>query len=1054
MNKFIKIPLACVFTVLLASCGGGGSGGGGSSSSGGSSGGSSSSSGSSSGGSSTGGSSSGSSSSGSSSGTTNNNSDITKQIANHQINGTGTTGTVDWLLSYTNSTGATQTNVDITDAIGAGQTYVANSEQHPTGWAFTQSGSQLVWNAASVGANLSYNQNLPDIDNAGGATTGTGDGYMPIPYYSGTVRKIFTISHHSYPKMDGITSEAFKCVDLQNNLANCAGFPKFLPDGDVSTTGITAKTTSTSSANDEFQIIGNKLYYAVTRLKTTNYPTPQDWGLGCYNVDTDTECGYWPYSTNPQNKKVRIGIEGPYRVGSKLYSLDVDMNVWCHDTNLSSQCSGSWPVDLSALGSLGNNGLPEISIATSNIAGHIGGRVADDKIYFSVSYRANKLTASPVVSLAGNVKKILCFDTTSPGICSNWNGVSTITGAERVDNFSNYIYKNTNNIPVAFCLYASNTQQCVDLSTGSAVSYPPVALTASFGLGREASVGTKSYFPSWAGNLIHCWNWSTQQACANGANGWIPSSISGFPFTHDYAAAVDKFGCTWFNGDARRLWSLDPTGTSSPCNYINYVDTAASPESCSGNAGGAWTDINVNNITTSDFALLKLYLLDATGNVLNGGGNGVDLLTASSNGIYSFSLNTAPYNAMADITYRLEASFAQSISAYTTTPAVQINSTANTNEFCYQTEYTCPTTTVSNNVTLEIGGALSSGNSATVSTASLCEVPDPEPTDIGINKKVIGIKPGDPNQAEFEISFTGSLLVGQSFTFEDTVAANSIFNNVSAPSPWVCTPNAPVAAGQILSCTITGPVTAIPSVQITMESKESKLENCVSITDIKDEYNSDTTNDDACDDVVFKPREGDIGITKKVIKFEQGEPNYAAFQLSFSGSIPAGQTVVIEDIVPANATFVSVGAAPWICSPSVPLSVGQTLSCELTGPFNVIPPIIIEMVSKENKIENCASITEAKDEVNDNLENDTDCDTVIFGKPEGDIGITKTAIVVKPGDPNVVLFDLSFTGSIPAGETVVIEDVVPPNSTFVHITSSPWVCTPECTYKSGADLVL
>ena len=146
--------------------------------------------------------------------------------------------------------------------------------------------------------------------------SGNGDGFIPIIYKD----RIYVINHHA-----DMADASFNCVTKDGSvisacLIGSATWPQELPDGDLSTNLFSA----TSGANEEFAIINGKLYYPVTRFLGNAGTTPQDWGVGCYDLDTHLECGYTLLSANPNNSKFPVAIEGPFQNAGKLYFLDLD----------------------------------------------------------------------------------------------------------------------------------------------------------------------------------------------------------------------------------------------------------------------------------------------------------------------------------------------------------------------------------------------------------------------------------------------------------------------------------------------------------------------------------------------------------------------------------------------------------------------------------------------------------------------------------------------------------------------------------------------------------
>ncbi len=145
---------------------------------------------------------------------------------------------------------------------------------------------------------------------------------------------------------------------------------------------------------------------------------------------------------------------------------------------------------------------------------------------------------------------------------------------------------------------------------------------------------------------------------------------------------------------------------------------------------------------------------------------------------------------------------------------------------------------------------------------------------------------------------------------------------------------------------------------------------------VKDQTIVDSVRLSMC--VVENPKEGDIGIKKKLVKqYNRDGLNYGIFEISFSGSLPANETLVVEDVVPNGANITHLSAIPWNCTPTPTIYSGSTMSCELTGAYSPIPPIILTMQTKGDTLTNCASITKGVDTYyNNNQENDRSCDTM------------------------------------------------------------------------------
>ncbi len=142
--------------------------------------------------------------------------------------------------------------------------------------------------------------------------------------------------------------------------------------------------------------------------------------------------------------------------------------------------------------------------------------------------------------------------------------------------------------------------------------------------------------------------------------------------------------------------------------------------------------------------------------------------------------------------------------------------------------------------------------------------------------------------------------------------------------------------------------------------------------------------------VVKDPKEGDISINKKAVEsYSKDGVNYGIFEISFTGTLPLGETLVIEESVPNGATLTQLNApSSWNCTPSTPISGAATLTCELSatnGAIGPFPSISLTMSTTQEKLQNCASISKKTQDVyyNNNSDNDKSCDTATFKPREG-----------------------------------------------------------------------
>jgi|GEM_PF-6470983 len=507
---------------------------------------------------------------------------------------------------------------------------------------------------------------IPQItQNTNSNVNASGDGYAAIPFQD----RHYFINHH---KRGQASETPFGCAEKVVGSGACVGFAtaqaaaglykRALPDGDPNAlTSGGQYYSSSASANEEHTIINNQfLIYPVTRRELNYFQNlPIDWGLGCFDLINNLECGYQVVSQNPNARQFTAAGEGPFRIDDRLYMLDLDMVLHCvkitnATTGTLGSCAGSSAIDLF---SDPNFGMPRFLTDEDAQAGHIGGEVVGNRLYLSVSYHgALETPAGSNVSIG---KVVVCIETTpaSMGQCgSGWAGPATFASRERVDNFSNYLAFDASMAPQSICNRNTATQSCISLVTGQNTSSAHIDVAASaslrLGLGKEVTLDTKSYFPSWASDEIHCFDWAINSACANspyGSQGLVGSN------PEDYALSVDDARCVWALGDKNKLWSLDPITATSPCTVNRHVGVAA--KTCS---AGTWMNVAVSNLVVTEYESYILHVTDANGTVVD-----FDLLSIS-------NVDLSQFGGQANLSYSTSASLANGVTQ-SSAPNVEMN---------------------------------------------------------------------------------------------------------------------------------------------------------------------------------------------------------------------------------------------------------------------------------------------------------------------------------------------------------------------------------------------
>ena len=487
----------------------------------------------------------------------------------------------------------------------------------------------------------------------------SGDGYAPIPFQD----RVYYMNHHV---AIGPT-QLFGCIEIEANSTSCSNFgaatsnlnnvyTQPMSDGDGPVSGVEL-FSSTSSANEEYSIMGDRFFYfPVTRFTGNTGNVPLDWGMGCYDLMTDAECGYFSLSTNPNNRRYSVAIEGPFVVGTRHFLLDMEMQLYCVDVNPATGAMINCTTPNSDLYT--QSGLPRFTSDNDTTSGHIGGEVVGDKIYLTVAYHGVN-TQTPTGSLAtATGKAAVCVDTSGGGItvCPLWGGARNFASREREDNFSNYIAYNTAMVPQHICNRNTSTQSCLSLTDGSDTSNMQADVVSGaplfLGLGKEVTVDTRTFFPSWAQNSVFCFDWSTQSSCAGFTPSIIPLQAASL-----YGFEKDVANCIWAFGHNNRLWSLDPISLATPCRRGGFEEIAQ--KQC---PAATWHDFVVTQVTTADYASLEVDIKDTSGSWIT-----YDLLASA-----SINLQGNAFLGAGSIEYRIRAVYATGVSALSTNPVITI----------------------------------------------------------------------------------------------------------------------------------------------------------------------------------------------------------------------------------------------------------------------------------------------------------------------------------------------------------------------------------------------
>ena len=776
---------------------------------------------------------------------------VTKELLSSTLSGGMTT--LDWVVRYESNSSTPLNDVVITDNFSSAQTYVPTTEAHPNGWSVTQGPNQFVW---EIGSGDGYTRDFPSIPEDDGeiVTSGTGDGYSPIPYTAlNGDKRVYVINHHMNQSF-----LSFNCI------GNCSGgaWPRNLPDGDSSS----SKTSSTTGGSETI-IYNRKLYYAVTRST--------DSGIGCYDLESNSECGYLQLSTL-SNSSMAV-MDGPFKVGSNAILIDGNMQVYKVDISGNS---------MSLLNTLGLTGLNN-----QTTRAHVGGVVIGTKVYMAIGEYNNKVT---------------CIDTLG-SLSQCWSTPSNLTfrpantvGPEL------YIHYSPSMVPEALCSRTSSLQ-CLDINSGSSVVKMDIFTSCNNGqgIGKGFTFSNKTCLPCVFGKTIYCHDWVSSSTSA---------IISPNTNSRMYATEVDDNGCAWAYGDRRILWNYDVETSVQPCNSDNNTsvflieDTYDASDNWCATKDAEWsyTQFEINGLRPGMFTDLNITFYDASGNVIKVANLPVNSVS------FSQGLFTAPFVAGEPIHYKIEGTRNPNANPDWAVPVITIGVDGPPREFCFQTTVPCPVTgDITNHVEVQLKGEHPVDSSADVveDAQGLCKEVLPEP------KQCLNAEP------TLKCTKTGWAIELDTFT-PSTFNASNTDMQVLAPlgatvTKWGNTWHVNgVSAGDTLNLSMQG-----------VQVGAGKLEGGDLCCD--GESNITIPDEETCE--VEDPH---IYVRKSYDELE----GVFDLKVRIMNTIYAPQVLTVTDTLPAGITITGIdprSSSEWMCTNAFPVVGPASINCVYIGAMPV-----------------------------------------------------------------------------------------------------------------------
>lgn len=410
-----------------------------------------------------------------------------------------------------------------------------------------------------------------------------GDGWQPVQAGEG----IFNLYHHK-------TGAVLYCTDTRSN-QRCA------PGGDTGFYPVEPYPGMGTNYTPKIAPVGNEAYFVVQ--------TSSRVGLGCWSAKTHGRCPGFSsplllanYANNSDDS-AETRIDGPERIGKKLYMFGDDQKMYCYDTQRNQFCAG-YPAATSLLGTApivydGSvaNGFDDDGGLQFDMLVHPDGRIWN--------------------SLIGRDSQtwVTCWDTKSGSPCAGWKNANV--GIGRVFLFFGY---DTAGNPNVVCGRAGSRgggpgigHGCVDLAGNPRAPILPWDFEdAGDRAGQQSATAWTTaghlvtYFPFRNLDGARCWDWTAAKPCAITPTNWDN--------TEDYAYWYDGINCMFGLGHKGKLFSFSVDTGQFPCRGSVGINGLLEPCTCADGVTKRWTSVRLLEDTLmSDFTKFEVTLFDDSG---------------------------------------------------------------------------------------------------------------------------------------------------------------------------------------------------------------------------------------------------------------------------------------------------------------------------------------------------------------------------------------------------------------------------------------------------------
>ena len=544
---------------------------------------------------------------------------------------TGSTTTVsesdviDWVITIENDGSDDLSTVNVTDTLENSQALIPGTFEFPSLFAIDQtaltssstsfsatSDSLQASNYSLVNA-LEKELEVSSLD----LPTGNGDGWKVV-FHPSTDRIFFTAHHWS--------TFSTNCFDLGSE-ESCAGYPKaFTVDG--------GKHVSTPGNGSNYEIFGNN-YYFTGRAVGTN-----DYGVGCWNVVTENECGWTVMGDVSTGTAIPHDnpLFGFVKVSNTAWwTVDNRMKFHCFNPSTNAACTGANATfDISNdAGGPPINQAPNSSLRDTEFDLEWDG---GNNVYLLLRYRDATYNADGLAGIYAT-----CVNLSTHDVCDSWSTGPHYFLGDRNSYASSFLDRDAFGNPIGICAsHALGPIQCTYVSgSGGTYRFRDTIQPGILDILRQSDRMSwsdeyydadlnQTYAPMfWLNTNLTgtsgtaCFDWSTRDLCANWGYDNDPNNLGGGGLavqnndvesrTADYAITVDpSTGCIYSLGHFNQVYTFDPEFGSSPCQTTrvkvireasiinNYCSTGLS------NFTGNWVEFTLDGLSLADFTLLEV----------------------------------------------------------------------------------------------------------------------------------------------------------------------------------------------------------------------------------------------------------------------------------------------------------------------------------------------------------------------------------------------------------------------------------------------------------------